>query len=259
MKGKGKGSRTQLIVPQFIVRGAMRHALCIALVAGAAALTLAGPQQPRRNDPSFVQVKDVPGLPRVLLIGDSISMQYTLGVRELLNGTANLHRPAQNCRSTRQTLAELDDYLDGGRWDVIHFNWGIHDITHLDSEGKVAPPPEGKHQVPLDQYGRNTRTLVQRLKKTGARLIWASTTPIGRQTESKGYRRDRDVTAYNAAAAKVMQDFDVATNNLYALVKLQAESLLSDGVHFKPEGAEALAEAVAAAIRKQLIYKCVKL
>ena len=97
------------------------------------------------------------------------------------------------------------------------------------------------------------------MKKTGARLIWASTTPIGRQTESKGYRQDRDVTAYNAAAAKVMRDSDVATNDLYALVKPRAENLLNDGVHFKPVGAEALAEAVAAAIRKQLIDKRVKL
>ena len=205
-----------------------------------------------RERPSFRQVEDKPGLPRVLLIGDSISMQYTLRVRELLEGTANVHRPARNCRSTRQTLAELDAYLGKGRWDLIHFNWGIHDLTHLTPARKAAPPPEGTPQVPLEEYEQNVRTLVARLKRTGARLIWASTTPIGQRAEAKGYRRDRDVAAYNAAAGRVMGSEGVATNDLYAAVKPRAEELLKDGVHFSPEGAQLLARAVAQAIGKEL-------
>jgi len=202
--------------------------------------------------PSFVKAEDVPGLPRVLLIGDSISMQYTLRVRELLSGVANVHRPARNCRSTRQTLAELDDYLGDGRWDVIHFNWGIHDLTLLDADGKVAPPPEGKHQVPLDTYRENVRALADRLQRTGAKLIWATTTPMGSKIEAKGYRWDRDVAAYNAAAAEALRGRDIAVNDLYSLIKPRAEELLSDGVHFKPEGVEVLAPAVADAVRGAL-------
>ena len=218
-----------------------------------AATTNAAPKpRPRKNHPSFVQVEDVPGLTRVLLIGDSISMQYTRPVRKLLEGKANVHRPARNCRSTRQTLEELDEYLGKGRWGVIHFNWGIHDLTHLNQEGKAAPPPQGKHQVPLEEYKRNVRTLVLRLKQTGARLIWASTTPIGSRSESKGFRRDQDVVAYNAAAAEVMQAEGVIINDLYSLVKPRAEKLLGDGVHFTPKGSTVLAEAVTAAIRKAL-------
>lgn len=217
-----------------------------------AAATNAAPKSKHRDHPSFVQVEDVPGLPRVLLIGDSISMQYTFPVRKLLESKANVHRPARNCRSTRQTLEELDDYLGEGRWGVIHFNWGIHDLTHLNQEGKVAPPPDGKHQVPLEEYKRNVRTLVERLKQTGARLIWASTTPIGSRTESKGYRRDVDVVAYNAAAAEVMQAEGVIVNDLYALVKPRAEKLLGDGVHFTADGTTVLAGAVTGVICKAL-------
>ena len=214
-----------------------------------AATTNAAPKsKPRSNYPSFVQVEDVPGLARVLLIGDSISMQYTFPVRKLLEGKANVHRPARNCRHTRQTLEELDEYLGEGRWGVIHFNWGIHDVTHVNQEGKIATPPEGKHQVPLDEYKRNVRTLVQRLKQTGARLIWASTTPI----DNRGFRRDVDVVAYNAAAAEVMQAEGVIVNDLYALVKPRAEKLLADGVHFTGNGSIVLAEAVAGAIQKAL-------
>ena len=214
--------------------------LCAAVVAEA------------RGHLSFQQVKDTPGLPRVLLIGDSISMQYTLQVRKLLDGRANVHRPARNCRSTRQTLAELDAYLGKGRWDLVHFNWGIHDLTHLTSSRKAAPPPEGRPQVPLEEYEQNVRTLVKRLKRTGARLIWASTTPIGQRAEVKGYRRDRDVVAYNAAAGRVMRSEGVATNDLYATVKPRAEELLKDGVHFNAKGAQLLARAVVEAVGKEL-------
>ncbi|GAF79598.1 unnamed protein product, partial [marine sediment metagenome] len=179
-------------------------------------------------------------------------MHYTFPVRERLEGKANLHRPARNCRSTRQTLEELDEYLGEGQWEVIHFNWGIHDVTHMNQEGKGAPPPEGTHQVPLEEYERNVQTLVRRLKQTGARLIWASTTPIGSRTESSGFRRDADVVAYNAVAAEVMRAEDVIVNDLYALVKPRAEKLLSDGVHFTAKGCAVLAGAVAGAIQKAL-------
>lgn len=42
-------------------------------------------------------VKDVPGLPRVLLIGDSVSRGYTLAARKALAGKANVHRAPENC------------------------------------------------------------------------------------------------------------------------------------------------------------------
>ena len=51
-------------------------------------------------DPALAPIVDVAGLPRVLLIGDSISIGYTLPVREALKGKANVHRPAGNCSST---------------------------------------------------------------------------------------------------------------------------------------------------------------
>ncbi|MBC8873782.1 MAG: SGNH/GDSL hydrolase family protein [Planctomycetes bacterium] len=204
--------------------------------------------------PEFAFVEADTRLPHVLLIGDSISMSYTVGVRQRLAGIANVYRAPDNCRSTRQTLAEIETYLGGVDWDVIHFNWGIHDITHLNDEGRVAPPPEGKHQVGLEQYTDNLRKLVERLKKTNAKLVWASTTPVGQKTEVKGYRRDRDVAAYNAVAAEVLTAEQIAINDLYAPVKPRAEELLSDGVHFTRKGQEALAKAVSEAIRSQLIW-----
>ena len=47
------------------------------------------------DDWGFVQ--DDPALPRVLLIGDSISHMYTASVRRLLKGKANVHRAPARC------------------------------------------------------------------------------------------------------------------------------------------------------------------
>ena len=40
-----------------------------------------------------------PNLPNVLLLGDSISIGYTLQVRELLHGKANVYRPLRRMAS----------------------------------------------------------------------------------------------------------------------------------------------------------------
>jgi len=204
----------------------------------------------RRAEYAFVESD--PALPNVLLIGDSISMSYTVGVREKLAGIANVYRAPDNCRSTRQTLDEIETYLGQLQWDVIHFNWGVHDLTHLDVSGKAAPPPEGKPQVPLDQYRDNIRELLRRLRKTDARLIWASTTPIGRKAEIKGFRRNSDVIAYNHVARELLKEENVRTNDLYSLVKPQAERWLTDGVHLTRHGQTALAKAVAQTIQNSL-------
>lgn len=203
-----------------------------------------------RAEYAFVEAN--PARPNVLIIGDSISMQYTPGVQKRLMSVANVYRAPNNCRSTRQSVDEIEIYLGCKDWDVIHFNWGIHDITHLNEDGKVAPPPAGSLQVPPDEYRANFEKLIARLQETGSRLIWATTTPIGQQTESRGYRRDADVQAYNDIAAELIVAEPVVINDLYALVKPRAEELLKDGVHFKSAGARVLAEAVSDSIRRVL-------
>ena len=206
----------------------------------------------KRAEYTFVEAD--PSLPNVLLIGDSISMHYTTAVQKELEGLANVFRAPDNCRSTRQTLAEIETYLGTVKWNAIHFNWGIHDLTHLNAAGKAASPPDGRHQVGLEAYRANVEKLVSRLKQTDAKLVWGATTPIGDKYDAGGIRRDRDVVAYNAAAAGVMKAEGVRINDLYALAKPNAEAWLGDGVHFKPVGNRHLARAVAGAIRAELVW-----
>ena len=207
----------------------------------------------RAPNPAMAAVKDVPGLPRVLIIGDSISIGYTAPVRELLKGKANLHRPRTNCGPTTRGLAEIDAWLGDGKWDVIHFNWGLHDLKYMGASGKnLADPkaPTSKPQVPIEAYAENLDKLVTRMKKTGAKLIWRNTTPVppGSQGRVVG-----DSKRYNDAAAKVMKKHGVPTHDMYAFCMPRMKEIMRPAnVHFTTEGSKALAETVVAEVQKAL-------
>ncbi|HWC00105.1 MAG TPA: SGNH/GDSL hydrolase family protein [Bryobacteraceae bacterium] len=208
----------------------------------ALASTVLLPAQEKPN-PAFAEAQDVEGLPHVMLIGDSISIGYTLPVRELLKGKANVHRIQTNGGPTINGLPRLEQWLGAGRWDVIHFNFGLHDLKIMEG---------GKRQVPLEQYESNLREIVQRLKATGAKLIWATTTPVPEGPVNPPRER-ADVAAYNRAAKKVMDEAGVAVDDLYAFVlPRESELQLPHNVHFTEAGYRALAGQVAASIEKAL-------
>jgi len=198
---------------------------------------------PKAPNPSIIPIEDIAGLPRVLLIGDSISMGYTIPVRDLLKGRANVHRIPANGGPTARGLENIDKWLGDGKWDVIHFNWGIHDLKHM---------PDGKRQVEPADYEKNLRALVAKMKTTRARLIWATTTPIPPPPLSPE-RTFGDVAEYNAIAAKVMAENGVTTDDLNAWMSPRFKELQNPkDLHYQKEGYEFLAERVAAEIAKAL-------
>ena len=71
----------------------------------AIALVLSLPLQAQKKKGPFAPVTDDPKLPRVLLIGDSISIGYTLPTRDFLKGKVNLHRIPTNGGPTTRGLA----------------------------------------------------------------------------------------------------------------------------------------------------------
>ncbi len=203
--------------------------------------------------PELIPIQDEPGLPRVLLIGDSISMGYTIPTRDLLKGKANVHRIPTNGGPTTTGLKEIEKWLGTGKWDLIHFNWGLHDLKYMDDVGGRIDPGKGKIQVPLADYEKNLRQLTQRLKQTGAKLIWCTTTPV---PEGSAARIAGDETKYNAVAAKIMAEEGVAIHDLGAFAKEKlAEIGLPANVHYSPEGYGVLATRVAATIEASLPSK----
>ena len=179
-------------------------------------------------------VKDDPALPRVLLIGDSVSRGYTQAVRTSLAGEANVHRAPANCGPTASGMKNLDVWLGDGRWDLIHFNFGIHD-----------------RNTPVADYAERLEQLVQRLKKTGARLVWATTTPIPDVTATG--QTAASVVERNVAAAGVMQKHGVGVDDLFGFITPHlADVQTPNDVHFTAKGYDLLGGKVADSILESL-------
>ncbi len=192
-------------------------------------------------------------LPNVLIIGDSISIGYTEPLQKILKGKAVVvHNPGNAGPSTRG-LANLDAWLGDTRWDVVHFNHGLHDLKYVDDKGENATSKETGHmQVPVAQYAKNMEAIVLGLKKTGAKLIFATTTPVP-DNPAGPIREPEQVRIYNAAALKIMKKHGVMVNDLcaFALPRLK-ELQKPNNVHFTDEGSKALAQQVARHILEAL-------
>jgi acyl-CoA thioesterase-1 len=215
----------------------------------------------KKIDPAFAPIVDDPRLPRVLLIGDSISIDYTIAVRKELAGAANVHRPPANCGSTKTALSPtgLPRWLGDSKWDVIHFNHGLHDLSYRfaddsdkNAQGEYASPANGGHQnVSPAEYEKSLRRIVAQLKQTGAKLIFANTTPVPASDAAK-YVPDSE-RPYNEIARKVMADEGVAWNDLWSLVKPRlAELQIPRNVHFTTAGSTVMAKQVAQRIQSAL-------
>ena len=179
-------------------------------------------------------VADDPRLPRVLLIGDSVSRGYTLPVRAALAGRANVHRAPENCGPTANGLKKLDVWLGAGRWDAIVFNFGIHDRA-----------------TPLADYTARLEQLVARLQATGARLVWASTTPIPDDPAKK--QAAASIVERNVAAAAVMARHGIPVADLFAAITPRLAALQNPAdVHFNAAGYDLLGRQVADAVTARL-------
>jgi len=186
------------------------------------------------------------GLPKVLIIGDSISIGYMKPLQTLLDGKAVVVHNPGNATHSGNGLAHLDEWLGETRWDIIHFNHGLHDLKYVDENGRNTTSKETGHiQVPLDEYKKNMEAIVLRLKKTGAKLIFATTTPYPDRPDGP-LREARQAKRYNAAALTIMKRHGVAVDDLYFFALPRLEALQRPhNVHFTDEGSRALAHEVA--------------
>ncbi len=178
----------------------------------------------------------------VVLIGDSIRMGYQDHVASQLAGRAEVWVPEENGGDSRNVLAHLDQWVLARQPDVVHVNCGLHDLKRAFGAGS---------EVPLAEYERNVREILQRLQRelNGA-VVWATTTPVDENWhhQNKGFDRlEADVEGYNAAARAVAVDLGVPIDDLFAVVEREgkAQLLTQDGVHFTEEGSQLLGRAVA--------------
>ncbi len=179
-------------------------------------------------------------LPRVLLIGDSISVGYSPVVTDLLQGKVFVDRLGTS-RSindpvlAKETMIRLDEF----RYRIIHFNNGLHG-WHL---------PDPVYATALCEYTE----LLQRLGQ-GAKLVWASSTPVTvtNKPDTIDEEKNPQLLRRNARAAEIMGARGIPVDDLYQTVLGKADLRSPDGYHYNGEGQKVLGKAVAEAIAKAM-------
>jgi len=206
---------------------------------------------------SGVEKTEKKELPKVLIIGDSISMGYTPFVIKLLKDKAIVKHNPGNAGPTMSGISTIDKYIKGEdkgeKWSVIHFNWGLWDMYGWCFFKDKRSPAE---------YEKRLDKLVAKLKKTGAVLIWGTTTPACPDPEVtmlKKFKQKIQISPelekeYQAAALRIMKKYNVKIDDLYALMKpiRLKYALAPNNVHYTKEGYKILAAQVAGEIEKAL-------
>ncbi len=198
----------------------------------------------------FQFVERNPVLPDVLIIGTSISIGYTGNVRQILEGKANVYRVPQNGGHTRTLLDKQKEWFPGKKWDVIHFNFGLHDLKYVTGNKLDLA---GEQVVPIDEYRKNLDEIIDilntSLKRKGS-LIFATTSVI---PDSVRGRIKGDEVLYNKAALEVMSKHKgIIIDDQYALTLEYPEEQRNKNVHFFPEGKERQGQQVAESIETAL-------
>jgi hypothetical protein len=187
----------------------------------------------------WVTDADKDDLPRVLLVGDSITRGYFGAVEKHLAGKAYCARlTTSKCVSDPTFNDDLLLLLKQYKFSAIHFNNGLHGWGYTE-----------------EQYRDGLlRTVVALKEHAGdAKLIWATTTPVREKAnlETFAERTDR-VKVRNKLASEIMTEQQVPTDDLFELVNEHGEWTSGDGVHFNGQGNEALAKQVATSILEHL-------
>ena len=186
-----------------------------------------------------------PALPRVLLVGDSILNGYLPAARNLLAGVASVDAWVNPLFQSEAYNKGLAVALANGPYAVIQINTGLHGWA----QGRI---PEGQF-VPLTQAFVD----VIRKKCPGAKVIWASSTPV----TVKGTPTELDsainplVVEQNRLAAEVMKNAGIPVNDFYGSLVNQLSLARGDGFHWKPEAYKILAVATADRVKELLTSK----
>jgi lysophospholipase L1-like esterase len=214
-----------------------------ALVAILGIAQVAAAQEPIRERIEWADIwvtdADKEDLPRVLLIGDSITRGYFGGVENRLAGKAYCARlTTSKCVSDPFFVDEIQLLLKQYRFAVIHFNNGLHGWGYTE-----------------DQYRDGLLRLMAAFKEhaAGAKLIWATTTPIRNRDDLQQIsERTERVKTRNQIAAEIMQERGIPNDDLYGLVESHPEFFAGDGVHYNGKGREAQAKQVADSVMEWL-------
>jgi lysophospholipase L1-like esterase len=179
---------------------------------------------------------------QVMLLGDSVRMQYQQAVAERLGDIAQISGPEENGRWSGYTLNSLRFWLPQmPAPDLVQWNCGLWDMGD--------DYQEGRHFYPPDLYEETCHRICRVLRKVirpDLRIVIATTTPTMHGDHG-------DILIYNDILRKVAAEENAAVNDLYAVVSPAKDTMIGeDHIHLTPAGVEACAAQTAAVIRSLL-------
>ena len=184
----------------------------------------------------------------ILLLGDSIHQCYKAAVAEKLGSEYSVYGPEENCRFAAYTLNSLRNWLPSyPNPDIIHWNCGLWDTAIIYQEDGCF--------TPVSEYVRHMLHILRELKKTGAVIIFATTTPCRDEKAlfpgpEPTANRNEDIEAYNRAVLDAFRDEKLIINDLYSAIYEQRDKLiLDDMIHPNEAGVAILADQVVCVIR----------
>ena len=202
-------------------------------------------------------------LPKVFVVGDSISMQYGAYLEDYLMSSAHYARktdnagvdpklgvPEVNGGDSRMVLEYLRAKVKDADFnpDYLLLNCGLHDIKRY--------PGTNKNQVSKQHYGENLELILELMNRKNIQVIWLRTTPVVdsiHNAKSKRFKRyAADLKAYNEIADQVMAAKSIPVIDLHTFTRNLGEEQLIDHVHYSEE-ARKLQAAFIAGYLKSLI------
>ncbi len=180
---------------------------------------------------------------QVILLGDSVRMQYQTVVAEKLADIAEVSGPEENGRWSGYTLNSLRFWLPQlPDPDLVQWNCGLWDMGD--------DYQEGRHFYPPDLYEETCHRICRILRKMTGKpdlpIVIATTTPTL-------HGDHEDIRIYNDILRKVAKEENAAVNDLYSVVSPAKERMIGeDHIHLTPEGIEATADQTAGILRSLL-------
>ncbi len=193
--------------------------------------------------------------PRILIIGDSISGGYTPYVQEYFKDKAIIIRINENGQHTGFGLKRIREYIGNENWDIIHFNYGLHDLCYRHPDSKLygnRDKIKGKLPFSIEQYETNLDSLVKVMKElSNAKLIFVTTTYV---PEHEAGRFAKDPQLYNKVAKRIMKKHNVKINDIYkkSISIHEKYGLGNDDVHYTEKGNELMGKLVYQFLEKEL-------
>ena len=176
-------------------------------------------------------------LPRVALIGDSITEGYFRCVFKALEGIAHVDVLATSYSISSPAYQNMvKSFVRDSDYAVVHYNYGLH-----------------AHSVEDDEYERTCASMLDYITEHAKAVVGTSTTVLESDLKTESPHWKEKVRARNKRLQKVAQEKGLLIDDLNALSQsLTGDYRAPDGVHFSEKGYQALAELVAESIKKVL-------